>query len=62
MTTPSSVDDPTHWRQRAEDARRDADRHDDPYIKRELIDIAAAYEEVARHIEAKLASGPDGGR
>lgn len=62
MTTPSSVNDPAHWRQRAEDARRDADRHDDPYIKQELNDIATTYEEVARHIEAKLASGPDGGR
>ena len=62
MTIPSPVNDPAHWRQRAEDARRDADRHDDPHVKQELIEIAAAYEEVARHIKAKLASGPDGGR
>jgi hypothetical protein len=57
MTTPaSSENDPAHWRQCAEDARRAADQTVDPIDKSTLIDIASAYEQLAVIAEAKLAS------
>jgi hypothetical protein len=59
MTTPPSVDDPGHWRQRAEDARREADRYTDPLVKQALLDIARAYEELASMIETKPVSEAD---
>jgi hypothetical protein len=55
MNTPaSSENDPAHWRQRAEDARRAADEAVDPIEKSTLLDITTAYEQLAALTEAKL--------
>ena len=53
MKTPLPIDDPTHWRRRADEARRMADQADDPADKKALIDIATAYEELVARVEAK---------
>ena len=53
MNTPLPIDDPTHWRRRAEEARRMADQIDDPADKKALIDIATAYEQLVARMEAK---------
>ena len=50
MNTPLPIDDPTHWRRRAEEARRMADQANDPADKEALIDIAAAYEQLVARI------------
>ena len=39
--------DPAHWRRRAKEARRDADKLDDPSDKETLLSIAKHYERVA---------------
>jgi len=51
MTTPTN--DPAHWRRRAKEARRDADKFDDPSVKETLLSIAKTYERVADLIQAK---------
>ena len=56
MTTPPMIDDPGHWRRRAEESRRTADQLNDPADKKTLLDIAEAYEQLATLAEAKLAS------
>ena len=57
MTLPSQiVDNPAHWRQRAEEARREAEQIDDPSTKSALLEIAAAYERLVAIIEAQSAS------
>ena len=50
------IDDPGHWRQCAEEARRTADQLDDPADKKTMLDIAEAYEQLATLAEAKRAS------
>ena len=57
MNTPTPHEaDPASWRQRAEDARREADLATDPIDRDTLIAIANAYEKLAENAEAKLAS------
>ena len=57
MKPPTTLEDePAHWRQCAEDARRAADDTVDPIEKSTLIDIASSYEQLAVLAEAKLAS------
>jgi hypothetical protein len=57
MKPPPTLDnEPAHWRQCAEDARRAADDTVDPIEKSALIDIASSYEQLAVLAEAKLAS------
>jgi hypothetical protein len=48
------IDDPTHWRQRAEEARSIADQLDDPIAKKTMLDIAHSYDRLAALLEAKL--------
>jgi hypothetical protein len=55
MQTPSIKDDPIHWRQRADEARRVADQLDDPIAKKTMLDIAQSYEQLAALAQAKLA-------
>ena len=50
MKTPN---DPAHWRRRAREARRDADKSNDPSVKETLLSIANSYEKVADFIDAK---------
>ena len=54
--SPIVVADPAHWRQRAEDARREAEQIHDPATKSVLIEIAAAYDYLAVIIEVRSAS------
>ena len=54
MQALSIVDDPTHWRQRAEEAHRVADQLDDPIAKKTMLDVARSYEQLAALAEAKL--------
>ena len=58
MRAPPMIDDPAHWRQRAEEARRTAEQLDDLADKKTMLDIADAYERLATLAEAKLASKP----
>jgi hypothetical protein len=50
---PSPIDDPTRWRQRADEARRMADQLADPVSKQTMLEIAAAYEQLAKIAEAR---------
>jgi hypothetical protein len=54
MQSQSIVDDPTHWRQRAEEAYRVADQLDDPIARKTMLDVAGSYEQLAALAEAKL--------
>lgn len=56
MPTRSMIDDPVHWRQRAEEARRIAEQLDEATAKKTMLEIAASYDQLAALAEAKLAS------
>jgi hypothetical protein len=54
MNIPTSTQDgPAFWLRRAEEARRSADEMVDPVSKQTLLDIARAYEELARFAASK---------
>jgi len=52
--TKISINDPKHWRERAEEARTIADDITDPDSKRKMLRIADDYEELARRAEKRL--------
>ena len=56
MTALSSIYDPAHWRQRAEEARRNAKQIDEPSSKRALMEVAAEYERLVTILEKRAAS------
>jgi len=47
------INDPKHWRDRAEEARAVADDLTDPDSKRRMLRIADDYEELARRAEKR---------
>ena len=48
------INDPKHWRERAEEPRTVADELTDPDSKRAILRIAKDYEELARRAEQRL--------
>jgi hypothetical protein len=55
MNTRTPVEqDPAQLRQRAEDARREAERTTDPITRETLIAIAVEYEKLADFADAKI--------
>ena len=51
------INDPAHWRDRAEEARRIAEEMVDPDAKRMMLNIAAGYDRLAQHAETRLLTG-----
>jgi len=49
----SILDDPEHWRERAEEARTLADQLSDPESKRTMLRIANDYERMAEHAKVR---------
>jgi hypothetical protein len=47
---------PAHWRRRAEEAHRDADKFSDLSVKETLLSIAKSYEKTADLLEAQTKS------
>jgi hypothetical protein len=53
---PRPIDDPKHWRTCADEARRHAKQMSDDETKRVMLEIAASYDRLAEHTEARLAA------
>jgi len=47
------LDDPEHWRSRAEEARSVAEQLSDPESKQTMLRIAADYERLAEHAKQR---------
>jgi hypothetical protein len=54
MPKPPLINDPAHWRKRAEQARRIADQLDDPLSKKTMLEIAQSYEKLAARAQTRL--------
>jgi hypothetical protein len=50
----SILDDPEHWRERAEEARTIAEQMHTEDAKRQMLSIARGYDRMAEHAEARL--------
>jgi hypothetical protein len=50
--------DPKFWRARAQEARFQADRINDPESKRAMLSIADTYDRMAKRVEARLTEKP----
>ena len=48
-------DDPAHWRMLATEVRAQAGAMQDPQAKRKMLDVAYAYEQMAKAAEARRA-------
>ena len=58
---PSLINDPQHWRFRAEEARKRAGQMTDPAGKQLMLGIATSYEMLAAETEARLMGPADDG-
>ena len=47
----SHINDPKHWRYRAEEARAMAESMTDPEAKQSMLNVAAEYEKLAKRAE-----------
>jgi molecular chaperone GrpE (heat shock protein) len=52
------INDPKHWRQRAQKARTVAQGIADEQSRKKLLRTAADYEELARRAEKRMKTGP----
>ena len=52
--TRNLMDDPEHWRARAEEARVHAEQMKDPETRRMMLGIAESYEQIARRADERL--------
>jgi hypothetical protein len=52
------INDPSHWRERAQQARATAEQIPDPEARRMMQEIADGYERLARRAEERLATAP----
>jgi hypothetical protein len=50
------VDDPIHWRRRADEARKIAAQLDDPIAQQTMLEIATSYDQLGALAAAKHAS------
>jgi hypothetical protein len=57
MPPPTSLNDPAHWRQRAQEMRSIADLLEDPAAKAAMLDIAQRYEQIAAIAEERRIAG-----
>jgi hypothetical protein len=48
------INDPRHWRERAEKARAHAEQMSDPEARQTMLEIAEDYEKLARRAEQRL--------
>jgi hypothetical protein len=51
----SHINDPTHWRYRAEEARAMAESMTNPEAKQMMLNVAADYEKLAKRAEERSA-------
>jgi hypothetical protein len=51
------LNDPAHWRQRAQEARRIADQLHDPAAKHTMLEVAQNYEQLATIAEKRAIAG-----
>jgi hypothetical protein len=51
----SHINDPKHWRSRAEEARAMAESLTDPEAKQLMLNVAADYEKLAKRAEERSA-------
>jgi hypothetical protein len=56
----SIFDDPTRWRERAEEARTIAEQLNEPESSRMLLRIAEDYERLAKHAECRAQKRVEG--
>jgi hypothetical protein len=57
----SFINDPEHWRQRADEARSVAEQMNEPQSKEAMLRIAKDYERLAERAEQRAkGSGPSG--
>jgi molecular chaperone GrpE (heat shock protein) len=52
------INDPKHWRERAEEARTVAQGIADEHSRKKLLRTAADYEELARRAEKRMKTAP----
>jgi hypothetical protein len=57
MPTPTLLNDPAHWRRRAQETRSTADQLDDPVAKQAMLEIAQHYEQIATIADTRLIAG-----